>query len=390
MNQPQEILVRAPNWTGDWIMATPGFRALRARWPEARITLQVRPGLEPLAAGAPWFDDVIPVPSYGHGLAAQLRDARALRRRRYDLGLCLPDSFSAAWLMRLGGVRRIVGYRRGWRRLLLHQAVPLPAGKPGAGGRLMLARELHVLGLVEAAGAPPRGTHLELHATAEEETEARRALHEAGLPEGAAYAVLAPGASYGPSKCWPAESFAVVGDALAAAGSAIVVVGTAAESALVRRVVEHMKRPALALAGKLSLGGLKPLLRDAGVLVCNDAGARHVGVAFGVPCVVLLGSTALEKTDLNLDRVKVLTADVHCRPCYLRECPIDHRCMTRIPPELVAEQALPALARDAARDWQGDQLLVRDGRIASGGAPRDGRLASGGAPRDGRLGSGPA
>ncbi len=362
MTQPQEILVRGPNWTGDWIMATPGFRALRAGFPEARITLQVRSGLEPLASGAPWFDAVAPVSSYGQGALALAREARSLRGTRFDLGLCLPDSFSSALLMRLGGVREIVGYQRGWRRALLHRAVPLP--KAASGGRLMLARELHVLGLVEALGCDRRGTHLELFVTAEEEREAHARLEKEGIDPERPYAVLAPGASYGSSKCWPAASFAAVGDALARVGARVAVVGTPAEQALVGEVTAAMNEPAAALAGELSLGGLKALLREARLLVCNDAGARHLAVAFGVPCVVMMGSTALEKTDLNLEGVSVLMADVDCRPCYKRECPIDHRCMTRIAPEHVLDQALPALAEDAARSWQGSQWMVADpGRL---------------------------
>ena len=364
MSNPQEILVRGPNWTGDWIMATPGFRALRAGYQDARITLQVRSGLESLAAGAPWFDDVIPVASYGQGTRALVAEALALRARRFDLGVCLPDSFSAALLMRLAGVARVVGYRRGWRRLLLHEAVALPVG---AGRRLMVARELHVLGLVEAAGCARRGTELELHVTSEEEAELGRTLEKNGIAPDASYAVLAPGASYGSSKCWPPASFAAVGDALAEAGAHVLVVGTSGEAERVGEVVDGMAREAVGLAGALSLGALKPLLRGARLLVCNDAGARHIGVAFGVPCVMLIGSTALEKTALNLNRVTVLSADVDCRPCYQRECPIDHRCMTRIPAELVAAQALPALAEGAARDWRGDQWIVSEGGELSRG-----------------------
>ena len=98
------------------------------------------------------------------------------------------------------------------------------------------------------------------------------------------------------------------------------------------------------LGGALDLGALKAVMSGARVLVGNDAGARHVAVAFGVPCVVMMGPTAIEKTNMNLERVTVLTADVACRPCYKRECPIDHRCMTRIPPEQVAAEAVRALS----------------------------------------------
>jgi heptosyltransferase-2 len=245
--------------------------------------------------------------------------------------------------MRAAGVRRIVGYTRGGRRWLLHHPVSIPAAPAKGRGGPMLPRELHVLGLVEAVGCPPRGTHLELFVTPAEEAEAERALAAAGVAPGAPLALLAPGASYGPSKLWPAARFGRVGDGLAGAGASVAVIGAPAERALAQAVVAAMRRPAADLAGRLSLGALKAVVRRARVLVGNDAGARHVAVAFGVPAVILMGPTALEKTGMNLERVEVLCADVPCRPCYLRECPIDHRCMTRIEPERVLAAALPAL-----------------------------------------------
>jgi heptosyltransferase-2 len=350
----REILVRGPNWTGDLIMATPGFRALRAGFPEAHITLLVRSELKPLLEGAPWFDVVWPLASHPLRLGALLREGRALRRsKRFDLGLCLPDSFESALLMRLAGVRRSVGYARGGRDALLHQAVPPPRS---GGRRVLLARELYVLGLVEALGCAARGTGLELFVTDAEEREADARLRERGVDPAAKIALLAPGASFGASKLWPAESFAAVGDALAEQGAQVVVVGAPGERALAARVLAAMRAGAFDLAGALGLGGLKALVRRARVLVANDAGARHVAVAFGVPCVVVMGPTALEKTNLNLERVGVLTADVACRPCYLRDCPIDHRCMTRVPPALVAAEGARALA--AGGRYAGVQRVV--------------------------------
>jgi heptosyltransferase-2 len=356
MREPRKILVRAPNWTGDVIMATPGLRALRTAHPTARLSVHVRPGLEPLLAGAPWVDEIRPVVSYHRGTRALLREARALRRERFDLGLCLPDSFSSALLMRAGGVRHVIGYRRGLRSALLHEAVSTP---PGTGRRLLIARERHVLGLVAAAGVPPCGTHLELFVTPAEEAARREALRAAGADPDAPgpWALLAPGASYGPSKLWPAASFAATGDALAAAGARVAVIGTPAERALTARVAAAMRAPAVDLGGRLGLGGLKALIRSARVLVCNDAGARHVAVAFGVPTVCIMGPTALEKTDLNLEHVRVLAADVACRPCYARTCPIDHRCMTRVPAGRVAEAALEALASEPGR-FRGGSLVL--------------------------------
>jgi heptosyltransferase-2 len=236
----------------------------------------------------------------------------------------------------------------------------------------MIARERHVLGLVEAVGCAPQGTALELHVTEAEDAEALLKLEERGVREGEAIALLAPGASYGPSKIWPPSCFAGVGNALAAAGASVVLVGTPAERELSAQVRSAMKEPAVDLTGELGLGALKAVVRRSRVLVCNDAGTRHIAVAFGVPCVVVMGPTSLEKTNLNLERVKVLSADVDCRPCYLRECPIDHRCMTRVSSERVARAALPALAPDAEKQWRGEVVTVPGDSPGGAAAPFQG------------------
>lgn len=332
--------MRGPNWAGDVVMATPGFRALHAAFPDARRALLLRPGLIPLLDGSPWFHEIHPVRAAGRDPVALWREARALRRERFELGLSLPDSFSSALFLRLAGVRRVVGYARNGRSWLLHQAVPLPRD---AGRRVLLARERHVLGLVEAVGAPARGTQLELFVTPAEEAEAEVALRAAGVDASRPIAALAPGASFGPSKLWPPAHFAAVGDALASAGAQVVIVGSPAETPLADLVREGMRAHAADLTPGAGLGRLKAVLRRARVLVCNDAGARHVAVAFGTPSVVLFGPTALEKTNLNLERVTALWHDVPCRPCYHRVCPIDHRCMSRLAPERAIDAALPAL-----------------------------------------------
>jgi heptosyltransferase-2 len=321
-------------------MATPGLRALRAGRPGAHIAVQVKPALAPLLHGAPWIDELLPVPGGGRGTTALVREGLALRRRRFELGLCLPDSFSSALLMRCAGVERVIGYATQGRSLLLDLAVPRSPGP--------VPREKHVLDLVAAAGCPPRGTHLELFVTDAEELAARRELSAAGLDGEAPLALLAPGASYGPAKLWPAARFAAVGDALAAEGARVAVVGAPDEAALAAAVAAAMRAPAVVLAGRLDLGALKAVVRRARVLVCNDAGARHVAVSFGVPVVALFGPTGLAKTSWNLARVRAFAADVACRPCYRRTCPIDHRCMARLDAEPVA-----AAARSALRDPAG-------------------------------------
>jgi len=330
LHAPRQILVRAPNWLGDLVMSTPGFRALREGFPKARLHLQVRSELAPIIDGAPWFDEVHPFSeSQRRGMGAWRHGRELAHQHRFDLGLCIPDSFSSAALMRLAGVQHLVGYRRGGRSALLHQPVTPPVSW---GRRGFVAREQFVLDLARNVGCRERGTKLELFTTDAEQARARQALGAQGvsLAEEEPFVLLVPGASYGPSKCWPVSRFAEVGDRLFRAGAKLLIVGSPAERSLAERVRMAMQSPAFNLAGRLDLGALKVIVRRAKAVVCNDAGLRHVAVAFGVPCVVVMGPTSLRKTGMNLETVRVVESEVACRPCYRRSCPIDHRCMTRL------------------------------------------------------------
>jgi heptosyltransferase-2 len=329
--EPARILVRLPNWTGDVVMATPALRALRARHPDAHITAHVRAGLAPLLAGLPFVDATLPVCSWRGSAIALWREGLALRDPGFDLGICLPDSWSSALLMRAAAVRNVAGYRRAGRGWLLDHAV---SPRPEWGRRRLVARERYLLHLLAAIGCPEQGSELELRTTPEEEAAAEALLGP--LAAATALVAIAPGASFGSAKRWAVESFAAVADALAQHGAAVVIVGSSDEAAIGHGVRAAAQSEPRDLCARTDLGALKAVLRRASVLVCNDAGARHVATALGTPAVVLFGPTALEKTDCNLATVEVVDADVPCRPCLRRECPIDHRCMTRIEPARVA------------------------------------------------------
>jgi len=340
---PRRILVRMPNWLGDAVMATPGLRALRRRFPEATIVAWVRPGLEGLLDASPSIDEVVRFDAWRAGPRALWRAARALAPRDFELGVCLPDSFSAALAMRIAGVRHVVGYARGARGPLLHEAV---APRREWGPRRLVARERSVLHLLEAIGCPPQGSGLELGV---DPADAERLTAQIGVVGQAPLVVLAPGAAFGPSKLWPLGSFARLADALADEGCRIVITGDAGETALGRALAAAMRAPATDLCGRIDTGALKALIRRAALVVCNDSGTRHLASAFATPSIVLLGPTDLARTDCNLERVTVLTNEVGCRPCYRRRCPIDHGCLRGIEVGRVLETARHVLAAGGAR-----------------------------------------
>jgi heptosyltransferase-2 len=116
-------------------------------------------------------------------------------------------------------------------------------------------------------------------------------------------------------------------------------VGAPVEREIGDSISRLMKEPVGNLIGELDLGTVKALLRRSDLVICNDSGARHIAAAFAVPSIVLFGPTPLEKTNLNLEHVRIFETELPCRPCYERECPIDHACMTRTRPESVIDAA---------------------------------------------------
>ena len=328
----ERILVRCPNWLGDVVMATPGLRALRHANPDARIVAQLPSGLIPLLEGSGFCDELWPVAPRSAGIRVLSAEARRVAKFRFDRGVLIPESISSALRMRLGRVGKIAGYARDpVRRLLLDQVVQAPREW---GRRRLISRERFVTGLMTALGAPTEDLRLSLNVSKDEEARLDEvlAVHDLDL-EGLDRdrpVVFAPGASFGASKCWPAVYYAELADRSAARGQRVILLGGPGEGNLLEEVRREMKSKPIVLDASLDLGGLKALLRSTRLLVANDAGTRHIAAAFGIPSVVFLGPTSLEKTADNLDLIEIVEKDHDCRPCYQRTCPIDHRCLRSI------------------------------------------------------------
>lgn len=351
----EKIAVLLPNHLGDVVMATPALRALREAFPEAVLTGAIRSGLEGILAGSPRLDE-LRVHRVYESRAPGVRSARRLRLAlsldRPDRVVVLPNSFSSALVARASGARQRVGYARGGRGWLLTDPIP----PPSENGRFVpLAMERYYLDLVTHMGSPDRGTGLELFLELEGERERERRLRACGLEAGQPLVCLAPGAGFGPSKLWPARNFARVARGLLGEGLQVALLHAPGEEKLAEQVALDAGSGLARLGGSgMTLTLLKSILAHAALLICNDAGARHVAAAFGVPCLVLMGPTSIRYTNLNLERTRLLREPVECSPCQRPVCPIDHRCMTRLSPERVLSEARAALG-DAS--WRGSLEL---------------------------------
>ena len=339
---PRRILVRAPNWIGDVLMATPALRALRRAQPAAEITLVGRAAMAELVCEGTAVDRFQPEP--GRGLRAELALAAELRRGAFDWAVLLPDSVRAAAAPFLARIPVRVGYARDplRRALLSHALEPPRAGRR----RLAISMVERYLRITRELGCPDAGPELELVVTDSARTSLAARLDKHGLRDARDLLVVTPGASFGSSKLWPVEYFAEACDRLADQLALRTVLAPGpGEEAISREIAGRMSHPALNLEKPpTTLGELAALVERGRLLITNDTGPRHMAVALGRPVVSILGPTDPGHTQHLLAGQRVLREPVECSPCHLKTCPIDHRCMTRVRPERVVDAALELLA----------------------------------------------
>ena len=345
----ERILIVMPSWVGDAVMATPALRAIRARFPAARISLLIRPSIRDVVADGPWFDDLLEWPPDRPGWR-RLMDlwaaAQRIRRGRFHRAVLLPNSFRAALAVWLGGVPRRLGYDRDGRGFLLTDRL-LPKRD---GRKFALVSTVHYYNeLAIRLGCEPPGERFVLGVSPADAATVQARLHGWQVADHHPLVVINPGVSFGPSKLWPPERFAAVADRLVNEFDARVVVTCGpGEEALAWRIHDAMAHPPLVVdRPRGTLGQLKALIRRCDLLLTNDTGPRHFAKAFGRPVVTVFGSTFPEWTHTDYPPERIVRVPVDCGPCQLKVCPLDHRCMTGVTVDLVFQAASGLLRAQA-------------------------------------------
>jgi heptosyltransferase-2 len=331
----RSVLVRGTNWVGDSVMSVPALRLVRACFPSARITLLIRPWVRDVFSAVDFVDDVILYDAAGRhgGAAGFLRLARELRDGAFDLAILLQNAFGAALLTRAARIPLRLGYARDARAALLTHPVRIDPAVRRVHQSYYYAGILSGAGLLpgppweDSASLPP----VRIGVKNEDRSAARALLAASGIGRGELVAGINPGAAYGPAKCWLADRYAEVADRLVEQHAArIVLLGSAGEVPAAQDVARRMRRPAVMLAGRTSLGQLMGVISECSLLVTNDSGPMHLAAALGVPQVAIFGSTNEIATGPLSRAARVVKHQVPCNPCLLRVCPIDFRCMTRV------------------------------------------------------------
>ena len=337
----RRILVRATNWVGDAVMSVPALQALRQRYPAAHISILARPWVAGLYGRESFCDELIPyeAPRGWRGIREKRQIASSFRGR-FDCAILLQNAFEAAALVRWAGIPTRIGYARDGRSWLLTHPIPAPAA--GEIGRHQRFNYLELLKRAKLIGEYATDAPIRLHGAAAAAAMGRSRLEEIFGP-GRVIGV-SPGAAYGGAKRWLAERFADAAVQVARERDAVVAVfGSDVESNIceaVRERVEAAGVTCVSLAGATALAAFIEMAAACELFLTNDSGPMHIASALGVPTVAIFGATDEHATGPTGEQSRVVREPVECSPCLLRECPIDHRCMTRVSAERVAQTAL--------------------------------------------------
>jgi heptosyltransferase-2 len=324
-----KVLIVAPAWVGDMVMAHCLVQLLAATRPGVEIHMLAPPATAPLArrmaevSGVRTFEV-----AHGElGLGKRNREGHALRGEGFAQAIVLPNSFKSAWVP----FRAHIPLRTGWhgeaRYGVLNDRRRLDARRYP-----LMIEQFMALGLPPGAPLPDPRPRPRLEVDG---ANRARLLRELGLEAAPGLVILCPGAEFGPAKRWPAEHYAAVARHALAAGRPVWLFGSP-KDAEVSGQIAAAAPGAIDLAGRTRLLDAVDLLSLASVVVCNDSGLMHVAGALGVRVVAVFGSTSPDFTPpLGADSA-VVRLGIDCSPCFQRECPLGHlRCLVDLGPERV-------------------------------------------------------
>jgi heptosyltransferase-2 len=333
--QVRHVLVLSPNWLGDAVMALPAIADVRRHFQNARLIVAARRSVAGLFRMTPQVDQV---------LVLERPDVSTLKAQQADVAILLPNSFKSAWLVTRAGVPHRWGYAADFRRPLLSRAIARP--------RRSVHQAEYYQHLVRALGMASGPLEPAISVPDDAVVAARMLLNSRAWSPSRPLVAIAPGAAYGTAKRWLPEHYASLVSSLVGIGAQCVLVGSAGDTEttdwIQRLIPDRQREHVLDLTGVTNLPSLAGVISTAKAFVSNDSGAMHVAAAVGAPVAAIFGPTREHETrplGRGDARAEVLIHPVWCRPCMLRECPIDHRCMKELSPERVFATVRELMAR---------------------------------------------
>lgn len=340
MTDIQRIVVRGTNWVGDAVMTVPALRELRRLFPDAHLTLATRSWAQELFADADFIDYLLV--NDRRGLGAVRAQVHEWKNRKFDLAVLFQNAFEAALIPALARVPFRIGYATEHRGFLLTHSLHLPPWRSAKHEvfyylNIVAALESLIKGGQRSPDDYQPQPHLEI-------SEGRRAgavnfLVRHGVDGERKLIALCPGSINSRAKRWPAESFAVLADLLIERDAHVLLIGSPEELDVSLEVAGRMRHEPVMLTGKTNLSQAIEVLDTVDLLITNDTGPAHIAAALGRPTLVIFGPTNPLTTRPFSSKSEIVRHPPECAPCMLRDCPIDHRCMTAISPAEVFARA---------------------------------------------------
>ena len=346
-----KIVIRGTNWIGDAVMTIPALRQLRRIFPASEIILHTRAWAERIFRDASFIDGILTFDSKESTLTDVLEQGRVLREEKFDIAILFPNSFASALPARFGGVPHRFGYSREGRRIFLTHPVKIPEWKARRHEvyyylNLIAEVEKEFFGTQTVLDAEPDST---LEVSPERRERARQILRTSGVDLTRKTVAIGAGSTNSRAKRWLPERFAELNDRLQRElGANVILLGSADEEKVSNKVMERSVFKPIRLTGKTDLDDAVSILAEADLLISNDMGLAHVAPATGTDTVVIFGPTNPETTRPFSPHAEIIRKGVECSPCMLRDCPIDHRCMTWISTDEVFAAAAAKLTGSVA------------------------------------------
>ncbi len=332
-----KILVRAPNWIGDSVLALPALNNLKRNFPDSQIWVAAREWVKDLFTSGDLFEGTFTLRKES-GMRALRESSKEFENSRFDLGILFTNSFVSAFLFYLARIPQRWGYKKDGRGFLLTNGLPVRKKEDRP------HQAHYYLDLLYGLGLKKFPEDLEFPLDQEERIRTQVWLRSLNIDPDGPFIIINPGAYYGSAKRWPASKYAELVSLMHEEISAqFLIIGSSDELPLAQAISSRMDKKPFILAGQTGLSRLASVISFARLFITNDSGPMHLANALKVPVVALFGPTDPKHTGPYQPPSSVIHKGAPCWPCSYRDCPFDHRCMLDISPQEVFQICLKYL-----------------------------------------------